>query len=226
MRVRAAEGFESAALHRSPHPPAVPRKGLIDVSSFRVLMICTANYCRSPIAEQLLAAGIRTRFGADFTWIVQSAGTDAWVTRPIHGFSAQVLAERGALVDGHQSRELDVAMIRDADLILTAAREHRSAVVKTLPAAIGRTFTMLQFARLAAAVEPIISDDAGELGRRLLVEAKAARSMLQPVAPESDDLPDPMGGPLQGFEACAVALDAVVQTILRPLQFTTPVARS
>ena len=188
------------------------------VSPFRVLTVCTANYCRSPMAEQLLRAAVDGRFGPG-GWTVSSAGTDAWVLRPIHELTAQVLAERGALVDGHQSRELDVAMIKESDLILTAAREHRSAVVRMLPAAIGRTFTMLQFARLCAAIpEPVIAADPGELGHLLLIEAKAARSLLQPVPPEDDDLPDPMGRPIDAFEACAVALDSMVQQVMRPLR--------
>ncbi|MET3804075.1 protein-tyrosine phosphatase [Nakamurella sp. UYEF19] len=188
------------------------------MSEFRVLMVCTANYCRSPIAEQLLASATRTLFGISDTWKIESAGTDASTVRPIHEFSAQVLINREAFVDGHRSREIDPGMLRNTDLILTAAREHRSAVVRMLPAAIGRTFTMLQFARLAGIVDPIRSADAGELGRRLLTEAKAARSRLQPVPPEDDDLPDPMGRPLADFEACASTLDAVVASVLRPLR--------
>jgi len=196
------------------------------LSTFRVLMVCTANYCRSPIAEQLLAAATRVRFGTGNAWAVESAGTDAWVSRGIHEFSAQVLEERGVFVSGHRSREISVSMIGDADLILTASRQHRSAVVRLAPAAIGRTFTMLQFARLAGAVEPIMAAHSDELGRQLLVEAKAARSRLQPVRPEEDDLPDPMGHPLQAFRVCAVTLDSVVQTMLRPLRIAAPAGPS
>lgn len=192
------------------------------MSTFRVLMVCTANYCRSPIAEQLLAAATRARFGAGNTWAIESAGTDASVSRELHEFSAQVLEERGVFVPGHRSRELSESMIGGADLILTAARQHRSAVVGMAPAAIGRTFTMLQFARLAGAVEPIMAARSDELGRQLLVEAKAARSRLQPVRPEEDDLPDPMGRPLKAFQVCAATLDSVVQTMLGPLHIAAP----
>ncbi len=194
------------------------------VSTFRVLMVCTANYCRSPIAEQLLAAKARGLFGKADTWVVESAGTQAWESHPIHELSAQVLAERDALLHAHRSRQLDASIVRDADLILTAERQHRSVVVRLLPAAIGRTFTMLQFARLAAAVEPISGTDAGDLGRQLVVEAKAARATLQPVAPDQDDVVDPMGGPIEAFHTCAATLDAAMEAILRPLRLSVQVS--
>lgn len=186
------------------------------MTPFSVLMVCTANYCRSPIAEQLLTAATAERFGPGF-WTVSSAGTDAHSVWPIHEFSAQVLMQRHAFVDGHHSRLLDATMLRAADLVLTATREHRSAVVRLLPAAIGRTFTMLQFARLSGMVPPLHGADPAELGRELVVEAKAARPLLQPVPPEEDDLPDPMGGPLEEFERCAARLDEVVAAIVAPL---------
>lgn len=186
------------------------------MTPFSVLMVCTANYCRSPIAEQLLTAATTARFGPG-RWTVTSAGTAAHSVRPIHEFSAQVLMERGVFVEGHRSRLLDAAMLREADLVLTASREHRSAVVRLLPAAIGRTFTMLQFARLTSMVQPLYGTDAGQLGRELVVEAKAARPLLQPVPPEEDDLPDPMGRPLEDFERCAARLDGVVRDLLAPL---------
>ncbi len=186
------------------------------MTPFSVLMICTANYCRSPIAEQLLTTATASLFGPGF-WTVSSAGTQAHSAWPIHEYSAQVLVDRGAFTEGHRSRLLDAAMLWEADLVLTATREHRSAVVRLLPAAIGRTFTMLQFARLSSMVLPLRGADPAELGRELVVEAKAARPLLQPVAPEEDDLPDPMGGPLEEFESCAVRLDDVVRAILAPL---------
>ena len=187
------------------------------MTPFSVLMVCTANYCRSPIAEQLLTTATTARFGAG-SWTVGSAGTEAHQVREIHEFSAQVLMQRKAFIDGHRSRLLDSAMLRETDLVLTATREHRSAVVRLLPAAIGRTFTMLQFARLASIVPQLHGTDPAQLGRDLVSEAKAARPRLQPVPPEQDDLPDPMGRPLEDFGLCAARLDEVVRTILAPLQ--------
>ena len=94
-------------------------------------------------------------------------------------------------------------------------------MVSTVPKAVGRTFTILQFARLCDEVDSISSTDPGELGRQLVVEAKLARSSLQPVPGEQDDLPDPMGrGPAE-FEACADRLQNAIDRMLRPLNLVS-----
>lgn len=189
-----------------------------DPLPFRVLFLCTANYCRSPIAERLLTTRAAHLLGPGGGWRIESAGTDVRVERPMHEFSAQVLAERGVTAGDQVSRMMTKSLLSDADVILTAAREHRAAAVRMLPAAIGRTFTVLQFARLASAVQPLASDDPAMSGRQLIVEAKAARAILQPVSPEEDDLPDPMGRQLGAFRVCADTLEVAVASILAPLR--------
>jgi protein-tyrosine phosphatase len=188
------------------------------MSAFRVLFVCTANHCRSPIAEHLLTAACDDRFGAANTWIIESAGTDVEFAQRIHKHSAYVIDADRTFVEKYRSRQLDVMMLSHADLILTAGREHRAVAMRLLPAAIGRTFTILQFARLAAAVGPITSEDPGELGRQLLAEAKSARSTLQPVSPDQDDLSDPIGGPLEGFQVCAATVAEAIKTMLQPVR--------
>jgi protein-tyrosine phosphatase len=192
---------------------------------FRVLVVCTANHCRSPIAEQLLARDAAGVFGtAD--WRIGSAGTAVRGPWPLHEHAATVLAERLPAeqlpaLDGHRSVQLTTALIADADLVLTATRQHRGAVVTTLPGAVGRTFTIGQFARLCDAVPEFTAHDPGEAGRELLTRAKRARSSLQPVPGDLDDLPDPMGGGLADFRVCADRLQRSIDSILRPLRSAT-----
>lgn len=193
------------------------------MTAFRVLIVCTANHCRSPIAEQLLVSAAAERLTAPEQWAVESAGTDIPGPWPLHPSASEVLAERLPAVAEHYSRQLKPAMIQRADLILTATRKHRGIVVSSVPAAVGRTFTILQFARLCEQVSPITAVEPGEAGRLLVVEAKLARSSLQPVPGEDDDLPDPMGRGLAEFEVCADRLQDAVDRILRPL---TPAAAS
>jgi protein-tyrosine phosphatase len=187
------------------------------MTAFRVLFVCTANHCRSPIAEQLLEFATAEQFAGPGEWAVESAGTDIPGPWPLHPSAATVLAQRIPVVAEHYSRQLKPAMIQRADLVLTATRKHRGVVVSSVPAAVGRTFTILQFARLCDQVAPITATDPAEGGRRLVVEAKLARSSLQPVPGEDDDLPDPMGHGMTEFEACAEHLQDAVDRILRPL---------
>lgn len=190
---------------------------------FRVLVVCTANHCRSPMGQQLLQFAAATRFGEN-AWRVDSAGTNIPGPWPLNELAVAVLAARLPRVEPHTSRPLSTEGIWSADLILTASRRQRGIVVKAVPAAIGRTFTIRQFARLCDAVAPLAADeqDAGKLGRRLVAEAKLARSTLQPVPGEQEDLPDPMGGTPADFEVCADRLQDAIDRILRPLPSAAP----
>ena len=59
-----------------------------------VLFVCTANICRSPMAEVLFRAWLR-RAAVPGKWVVASAGTWAEPGAPAAAFSQQVAAERG-----------------------------------------------------------------------------------------------------------------------------------
>jgi len=193
------------------------------VSTFNVLVVCTANHCRSPIAEQLLRAAGVEQFGASSAWNISSAGTDVDRIRPLHRFAEEVLRERGVLIPGHQAVQVTRDQIMEADLILAAARQHRAAVVTMAPPALGRTFTIRQFARLVDQIEPITSTDPVTLGLQLVDDAKSARGMMQPVPVEQDDVADPIGRPIGVFRECADQLDDAVRRILRPLRLSASV---
>ncbi len=182
-----------------------------------MLLVCTANHCRSPMGQQLLRHAAASRFG-DGAWQVDSAGTNVPGPWPLNDHAAAALAARLPHVEPHIARPLSRAVVGEADLVLTASRRQRGLVVQAVPGAIGRTFTIRQFARLCDAVGPLPGDaDPGAAGRRLVAEAKRARSSLQPVPGEQDDLPDPMGGSPADFELCADRLQDAIDRILRPL---------
>jgi protein-tyrosine phosphatase len=168
----------------------------------------------------MLQHAAAARFG-DGSWQVDSAGTNIPGPWPLHEHAATVLAGRLGEVAPHTSQPLSSAVIGASDLILTASRRQRGIVVKAVPAAIGRTFTIRQFARLSDAVTapPPMSapDDPTGQGRWLVTAAKLARSSLQPVPGADEDLPDPMGGSLADFETCADRLQDAIDRILRPL---------
>ena len=186
------------------------------VSDFRVLTVCRANYCRSPIAATMLASAADAVLGTD-AWTVASAGVDVRFAADMHPLAREVLQERGFRPHPHRTHQLDRADLAAADLVLVASRAQRSAVVTELPAAVQRTFTLLQFARLADLVGPIDAQNPREAGLALLREAALARAELQPTAAELDNLIDPMGRPRPAFEECATTVQDAVDRILRPL---------
>src|SRR4051812_119737 len=111
-----------------------------------VLVVCTANVCRSPAVAALLTAvlgeGVR----------VTSAGTRAAAGHAACPETVGWLTGAGALDGGlgvHRSAALEPAAVRNATLVLAAAREHRSAAVALVPSVQRRAFTLTQAARLA-----------------------------------------------------------------------------
>lgn len=159
-------------------------------------MVCTGNLCRSPIAEQLLRA--RT---SGYSIQVSSAGVIADNGAPMPEEAARVSRQYGGDPEGHRSRLLTEAQLREADLVLTATRAHRSSVVQLLPRMSRRTFTISEFVRLSSSV-------AEHDGLALLDSADvvdAARSLrgfvTPPENPDDDDLEDPYRRPFEVYEA-------------------------
>jgi protein-tyrosine phosphatase len=183
---------------------------------FTILFVCTANICRSPMAERLAAQVLLESLGDHaHRFAVSSAGTRGHEGDEMHPHTAEVLHSVDAPAGGFRARQLLPRDIARADLILTATREHRSAVVSLDPTALGRCFTIPQFARLADAVArdgTLPVGDPVQRGRSLVREAAGARARLQPVPAEEDEIPDPIGRPLNAFEACGTLL----QRTLRP----------
>src|SRR5262245_50441497 len=92
---------------------------------FRVLLVCTGNTCRSPMA----AGSLRRLLGPDAGRVlVESAGTAAWDDQPPTDAAVRVAAQGGVDIAGHRSRRLTPAMVRGADLVLVMERGHLAAV--------------------------------------------------------------------------------------------------
>ncbi|MCL4864584.1 MAG: low molecular weight protein arginine phosphatase [Gemmatimonadales bacterium] len=91
-----------------------------------VLFVCSGNTCRSPMAEALLRRAVHERGWDDVT--VGSAGTGALEGAPASEGSYLVSLEAGLDLSRHRARQLTPRLIRDADVILTMSRSHRSRV--------------------------------------------------------------------------------------------------
>jgi len=161
-------------------------------TSAPVLVVCTGNLCRSPLAAALLAAGLP---GA----AVSSAGT-----RAPEGAAPPVPTRERALalgvdLDDHRARRLVEGTVGRAGLVLTAAREHRRTVVTLVPRATRVTFTLREFARLCVLVDPAEARTAldgrpPEARLRAAVALVAARRGIGPRStPDDDDVVDPIG---------------------------------
>ncbi len=113
------------------------------MTGFRILFVCVGNVCRSPLGERLLAA----RLPAD-RFEVSSAGVGALAGAAMDPEAAGHLEAYGASADGFVARQLIPSMVKESDLVLTATKAIRSRVLEEAPAALRRTFTVLEFVAL------------------------------------------------------------------------------
>lgn len=179
---------------------------------FRVLVVCTANQCRSPMAEFLLRQEAAT---LGVRWKVFSAGTHAVPRLPMHPNTQRVLNSRGIAVGDWQTTCLDDDLLERTDLVLTAAREHSSFLTMVRPALLGRVFPLLRFARLAEAAQnsgqwsPGASDPSVQLAQLAGIRIPGPKG--------SEDIEDPVGHHYRRFKACASTIDDAIEMIFGPV---------
>ncbi|WP_442785567.1 arsenate reductase/protein-tyrosine-phosphatase family protein [Actinacidiphila sp. DG2A-62] len=190
------------------------------VPVFRVLHVCTGNVCRSPMAERLMRHGLSRRLGdAAAGVLVESAGTWGHEGAPMEAHAAAVLAEHGADPAGFTARELLDEHVIDADLVLTATRDHRAQVISMGHAAGLRTFTLKEFTRLVRAIDmaTLPEGTVAERARALVRAAAALRGWLLAPSPDADEVHDPYGAPVGYFrsigEEIHTALDPMVTAL-------------
>lgn len=185
------------------------------LSDFTILIVCTGNIARSPMAQRLLQTHLDGTPGVR----VSSAGTWGHSGAPMERHAAAALAEIGVDDGGFRARELTPGLIRESSLVITATREHRARVLGHEPTALRRTFTLRELARLIDHLghswEPV--SGGVERGPALVAAAAAARGSVR-VAPTSDDIADPYGAPLEVYRQCRDEIDAQMRRIADALR--------
>jgi protein-tyrosine phosphatase len=170
-----------------------------------ILVVCSGNICRSPVAEGLLRRALQRRF-QDGAPAVSSAGTIGWEGSPATPESIEAAAERGVDIAGHIARRFAPPMIEEADLVVCMAAEHRVAISEQDPDALDRTFTLKELVRLLESSVPAAPQELEALAGRVGAAA-SARANGQPANPFDQDIVDPLGMPLETYRAIAWELD-------------------
>lgn len=91
-----------------------------------ILLVCTGNTCRSPMAEALLRRKLMERNIDNVT--VSSAGTGAWDGAPASEGAYLVALENGLDLSSHRARLLTRDIANQATIVLTMGRHHRARV--------------------------------------------------------------------------------------------------
>ncbi|MEO0491888.1 MAG: hypothetical protein AAF081_00580 [Actinomycetota bacterium] len=148
----------------------------------RVLVVCTANICRSPAAEALLRTGAIEQ-GLDVE--VSSSGF-LFDGEPASPMMVTVMGERGIDLADHRSRVTTASMVDEADLVVTMERRHG----RDLAAACGPRgiFTLKGAVAALGAVDPVIADP-----HERLAAADDAREHGDLLGDGPDEIADPYG---------------------------------
>ena len=106
-----------------------------------ILFVCSANQCRSPMAEVLFQQLLLEKGEAD-AWRVESAGVWAYEGAGATQNAQVVMAERGLDLASHCSQPTDPALLKQFDLIIVMEVEHKVVLQERNPALAERIQTL------------------------------------------------------------------------------------
>lgn len=101
----------------------------------RILIVCTGNICRSPVAEAMLRCLLPQRD-------IASAGLAALEGQGVAPQARALADTEGLDVTGHQARQLTGDMLIAHDLVLVMSEGQRRAVGELAPEALGKTLLL------------------------------------------------------------------------------------
>jgi protein-tyrosine phosphatase len=173
-----------------------------------ILVLCTANQCRSVMTESLLR---RRLAAARVSASVSSAGM-LGVGSPPPPQVISALAGYGLDAAAYRGRALREGDLAGSDLVLAMAREHLRYAVVALPGAWPRAFTLKELVRRGQQIGPRLAAEplAGWLGR---AHDGRNRSALLGDSPDVD-VADPTGGAPQEYIAAAAELDQLLARLV------------
>jgi protein-tyrosine phosphatase len=188
-----------------PHPPDLRRATEADVN---ILVVCTANQCRSPMAAALLDREL-TRCGVPAR--VRSAGTNAVADIPATEDAITVMKSDGLDISTHRSRPVDTDELERADVVVTMTRAQLRELATRSPSAFPCVFTMKELARRAQE-QPRGRD---EEMRAWIIRLGAGRRTTDLLGEDpDDDVEDPIGCPVEVYAAVAGELADAVSNVV------------
>ena len=103
-----------------------------------ILVVCTGNICRSPIAERFLRQALPNKR-------IDSAGTGALVGHDADSSAIKIAALNGLSLDGHKGQQFTSSLARQYDLILVMEKLHIEQIGRIASEARGKTMLFGQW---------------------------------------------------------------------------------
>jgi low molecular weight protein-tyrosine phosphatase len=153
---------------------------------FEVVLICTGNRARSPVAE-----GFLSRLLADLPVRVHSLGTLELAGAPALREAVEAASQHGLDISTHRARALRGEDLSQADLVLGFERNHVAAAVVDGGARPERVFTLPELVELLE--ESRAADEPNPIKRARRQIAAAHTRRADNVSPTPAELADPIG---------------------------------
>jgi protein-tyrosine-phosphatase len=107
-----------------------------------ILFVCTGNTCRSPMAQAIGRDILEKQSHEGITTHVASAGVAAGNGMPATQEAIDALEGMGMTLQDHQSRQLTLEMIDQAEVIYTMTPSHAQAVMTMAPNSVHKVFVL------------------------------------------------------------------------------------
>lgn len=172
----------------------------------RLLIVCTANRCRSPLGE---AIAVRQLAAGRILGTVVSAGTEATDGAPATDGAIATARRLGLDLSGHASRPVTEELVAAADIVLAMEPRHVIEVVREHGGALASTFTVPE---LAGLVTSAAERSRGESIAAWLDRVAAGRTAITALAAPTID--DPIGRPMRHYRAAARSIEVALARIL------------
>jgi protein-tyrosine phosphatase len=117
-----------------------------------VLFVCTANICRSPMAEAIFDALVSD---AGMRYEARSAGVAALVGEPIAPKAVAALEEVGVYPGEHRAKQVIKPMLEGADLVLAMTPKHVATLRRLSGDSSHKIYSLPEYAKGAPSEEGI-----------------------------------------------------------------------
>jgi protein-tyrosine-phosphatase len=167
----------------------------------KILLVCTGNTCRSPMAAALLRKMLEQRGKVSAKFQIASAGLYAQPGAPASPEAVAAMREYGVDLSTHRARRVERADLQAAALILTMTAGHKEQLVADYPEVRDKVHVLREF--VAAQRQKRGGDgqeDRSDGGGRTYYV-----------------LPDPFGQDLEVYRRCAALLAAELETLVEIL---------
>ena len=148
----------------------------------KILIVCTANICRSPTGEVILK-NLVTQDDLDELIHISSAGILGIDGEPASDFAITVAQENGLNLESHRSQGISPDMIKESDIILCMTLDHSEKLKYLYPDQGDKIFPLKEYLIKEDLLSYSIEDPIGlsiDFYRKVFVDIKIEIERIYP----------------------------------------------